>query len=83
MKCRFLKKLKNFVKNKSRVEGSIRNTYMVTEASNLCSHYFDREVMIKGRRIKHNNNGEQRECTDSMLSIFVQPGRGFEKVTIK
>ncbi|MBN8091250.1 DUF4218 domain-containing protein, partial [Vibrio vulnificus] len=37
---RFLRRLKNTVGNKARVEGSICSAYIVQETSTFCSYYF-------------------------------------------
>nr|GFB78031.1 hypothetical protein [Tanacetum cinerariifolium] len=46
---RYLKKLKNYVRNKAKPEGSIAEGYVAEEALNFSSHYF-RDVTMKFNR---------------------------------
>ncbi|GJY78223.1 hypothetical protein Tco_0484024 [Tanacetum coccineum] len=50
---RFMKKLKNYVRNKAKPEGSIAEGYVAEEALTFSSHYF-RDVTIKFNRPDHN-----------------------------
>ena len=43
---RFLNKLKKTVKNKARVEGSIREAYLTQEIAYFSSHYFGPQVKV-------------------------------------
>ena len=76
-KFRYLRRLKNNVKNKARVEGSICNAYLVEEASSFCSHYFDPHVQTKHRRMPRNVESMMQEDNEinGNLSIFTHPGR--------
>jgi hypothetical protein len=50
--CRYLRKLKNNVKNKAKVEGSICNAYLVEEGSSFCAHYFEPHVNTRIERCR-------------------------------
>nr|GEX56847.1 hypothetical protein [Tanacetum cinerariifolium] len=50
---RFMKKLKNYVRNKAKPEGSIVEGYVAEEALTFSSHYFQ-DVNIKFNRPDHN-----------------------------
>nr|GMC79747.1 uncharacterized protein LOC110608905 [Ipomoea batatas] len=78
---RYLRKLKNNVKNKANVEGSISNAYLLEEASSFCSYYFEDHVSTKHRNVPRN-----ADCSESIvdeyeetLSIFKYSGRAFGK----
>ena len=74
---RNLRKLKQHVRNKAKVEGSICNAYLVEEASSFCSHYFEPHVYTRHRKVPRNDDGEIAEGVniDGNLSIFTYPGR--------
>nr|GLL21135.1 uncharacterized protein LOC109179592 [Ipomoea trifida] len=77
---RYLRKLKNNVKNKAKVEGSISNAYLVEEASSFCSYYFEDHVSTKHRNVPRNaDNTEYVDEQEETLSIFKYPGRAFGK----
>ena len=69
--------LEKNVNNKSKVEGSIYNAYLVEEASNLCSYYFESCVYTKSRRVPHNDDGGDVEEVVGNLSMFKYPSRPF------
>lgn len=75
---RYLRKLKNNVRNKARVEGSICNAYLVEEASSFCSYYFEDHVMTRHRVVPRNYDVhceiEENQDPDN-LSIFMPAGR--------
>jgi hypothetical protein len=48
MRCRYLGKLKSYVRNKARPEGSIAESYLADECMTFCSRYLD------GFSTKHN-----------------------------
>lgn len=78
---RYLLKLKNKVKNKNKVEGSICNAYLVEEASSFCAHYFKSHVSTRHRKVPRNSD-DCRVGGDKypeMLSIFKHAGRSFGK----
>ncbi|XP_065857931.1 uncharacterized protein [Euphorbia lathyris] len=73
---RYLGRLKKSVKNKARVEGSICNAYLVEEASNFCSYYFEPQVYTRHRKVPRNDDGGDRGGVDkSILMIFSHNGR--------
>ena len=39
------------------MEGSICNPYLVEEASNFCSHYFEPHVYTRMRKVPRNDDG--------------------------
>jgi len=61
------------------VEGSISNSYVVEEASLLCSHYFEDHVVTRHTRVPRNDAGVVNEGDDQegKLSIFKHPCRLF------
>lgn len=70
--------MKNNVKNKARVEGSICNTYLVEEASSFCSYYFEPHVNTKHLKVSRNDDGAfEGEEYEGNLSIFTYPGHSF------
>lgn len=56
----YLKKLKNNVRNKKRVEDSICNVYLVEEVSMFASHYFEDHVHTRSQNVGRNNY----DCVD-------------------
>ncbi|WOH00653.1 hypothetical protein DCAR_0520026 [Daucus carota subsp. sativus] len=72
---RFLRHLKNNIKNKARVEGSMCNAYLVEEASTFCSHYFEQHVQTKHRKVPRNDSSGGGESFEGNFSIFSHPGR--------
>ena len=62
------------MKNKSKVESSICEAYLVEEVSNFCSHHFEADVVTKSRRVGWNDDGGQNMKTLE-FSIFHTPGR--------
>lgn len=73
--------MKNNVRNKAKVEGSICNAYLVEEASSFCSYYFEDHVMTKRRHVPRNlyNREDMIDEHEENLSIFKYPGRAFGK----
>ncbi|XP_048494556.1 uncharacterized protein LOC125494787 [Beta vulgaris subsp. vulgaris] len=69
---RYLYKLKLYVHNKARPEGSIAEGYIVDECMTLCSRYLD-DVETKFNRLERNCDGD--DDTARKLSIFSHPGR--------
>lgn len=63
---RFMNRLKKKVKNKSRVEGSICEAYLVEETSIFCSHYFEICVGSKSTRVEPNDDGGEIEANDRL-----------------
>ncbi|CAH9124267.1 unnamed protein product, partial [Cuscuta epithymum] len=77
---RYLHELKKDVKNKAKVEGSICNAYLVREASNFCSHYFEPHVYTRSRKVPRNDDGGGFEENGNRLMIFKHLGRCSGKV---
>ncbi|XP_043816628.1 uncharacterized protein LOC110624237 [Manihot esculenta] len=77
---RYLRKLKNNVKNKARVEGSICNAYLVEEASAFSAHYFEAHVMTRHRKVPRNlHEFVSDDDIPGKLSIFKCTGRTIGK----
>ncbi|XP_050211492.2 uncharacterized protein LOC126661677 [Mercurialis annua] len=73
---RYLRRLKNNVTNKSQVEGSISNAYLVEETASFCAHYFKPTIHTRHRRAPRNDDGGvDLNAPPGMLSIFKHPGR--------
>ena len=72
---RFLKTLKDKVKNKARVEASICSAYLLEEASTFATYYFPAAQlpcrMNRGPRIDNGSNG----LIGEQISIFNYPDR--------
>lgn len=75
--------MKNNVRNKARVEGSICNAYLVEEASTFCSYYFDDHVRTKFRDLHHGQAEIRHEDYPDMLQIFKQDGRPFGNMSTR
>lgn len=71
---RFLRRLKNNVCNKAKVEGSICNAYLVEEMSSFCAYYFADSVNTRHRKCPRNSD-DTRPIDTCMFSIFKFPGR--------
>ncbi|XP_043814764.1 uncharacterized protein LOC122724332 [Manihot esculenta] len=81
---RYLRRLKNNVRNKARVEGSICNAYLVEEATSFCAHYFESYVQTRHRKVPRNVDiSESTENYEGNLSIFMQSGRPIGKGTTR
>nr|GEU91327.1 transposon-like protein [Tanacetum cinerariifolium] len=72
---RYLYHLNKKVKNKSRVECSICEAYIMEEISNFCTHYFESYVETNSRRVGRNDDGGNLNPNRFSLSIFNHPGR--------
>ncbi|XP_073026698.1 uncharacterized protein [Primulina eburnea] len=73
---RYLRKLKNTVRNKARVEGSICNAYLVKEAVIFCHHYFSDSTGSKTRKTRKAHESTYVDTNDSeLLSIFLNRGK--------
>jgi len=75
--CRYLHRLKNNVKNKAQVEGSICNAYLVEEISSFCAHYFESHIHTRHRKVAQNDDGINFDVQEypGMLSIFKPSGK--------
>ncbi|GAV76752.1 DUF4218 domain-containing protein [Cephalotus follicularis] len=65
--------LKNMVKNKARVEGSIAEAYLTHKLTTFCSLYFGSDVLTKLNKPDQNCNGMQ--LSDGRLSIICHTGK--------
>nr|GEX21564.1 hypothetical protein [Tanacetum cinerariifolium] len=63
---RYMKKLKNYVRNNAKPEGSIAEGYVAEEALTFSSHYF-RDVTTKFNRLDHNVDFPPSTC---QLQVF-------------
>jgi hypothetical protein len=63
------------VKNRSYVEGSICEAYLLQETSHFCSYYFESHVQSLRNRVCRNDDGGQADVGQEILSIFNHPGR--------
>ena len=64
---RFLKKFKEYVRNRARLEGSIAEGYVVNEALTFCSMYLE-GVETKFNRL--DRNADNTTSTQPQLSVF-------------
>nr|GFA30598.1 hypothetical protein [Tanacetum cinerariifolium] len=58
---RYMKKLKGYVRNKAKLEGSIAEGYVVEETLTFSSHYFQ-DVTTKFNRLDHNVDSPPLTC---------------------
>jgi len=72
---RYLGTLKRMIGNKASVEGSICEAYLMTESTQLFSHYFEPHVMTRNHNVERNDDGGVVEDLEGNLSIFSHPGR--------
>lgn len=70
---RYLGKLKSYVRNKSRPEGSIAEGYLVEECLTLCSRYLHNGVETRHNRMTRNSD---RCDTGELESLDSYPGIG-------
>ncbi|GJR38061.1 Myc-type, basic helix-loop-helix domain-containing protein [Tanacetum coccineum] len=60
---RYMKKLKNYVRNKAKPEGSIAEGYVAEEALTFCSRYLKDDVETRFNRLGRNDDGLPEEET--------------------
>ncbi|KAM6574690.1 hypothetical protein CsatA_023017 [Cannabis sativa] len=75
---RYMKKLKNYVGNKARPEGSIKESYVVDEALTFCSMYF-KGVKTRFNRLDRNED----EVVPRKLSVFQSQCRPITKGNLR
>jgi Transposase family tnp2/Domain of unknown function (DUF4218) len=80
---RYLRKLKNCVKNKSSVEGSIANAYLLDEASTFSTYYFEDEVSTRRTNLRRNDDVQTTRDDDDLPSVFKNCGEPFSSATGK
>jgi hypothetical protein len=66
---RYLGKLKSYVRNKSRPEGSIAEAYLVEECLTLCSRYLNSGVETRLNRMRRNS--DRSEVEDSYFFPYI------------
>ena len=74
MVCRRMFILKESVKNKNRVEGSICEAYLISEVTNFCSYYFSVDIDTPSTRLQRNEI-EWAPQFDRQLPIFIPKGQ--------
>nr|XP_016444170.1 PREDICTED: uncharacterized protein LOC107769466 isoform X1 [Nicotiana tabacum] len=72
---RYLGTLKKMIGNKARVEGSICEAYLMTESTQLFSHYFEPRVITRNHNVDRNDEGGVMKDHKGHLLIFTHPGR--------
>ncbi|PKU74137.1 hypothetical protein MA16_Dca020113 [Dendrobium catenatum] len=72
---RYLNKLKKYVKNKARPEGSICEAYLYQETTHFCSYYFEPHVSSTRTKIGRNMDFDVEEQLHAALSVFRRPGK--------
>jgi len=71
---RYLRRLKSYVRNKTRPEGCIAEAYIAQECVHFCSRYLD-GVEIRVNRYGSNYEGDLQEFNKSKFKIFLQVGK--------
>ncbi|GJT42390.1 hypothetical protein Tco_0951105 [Tanacetum coccineum] len=66
---RYMKKLKNYVRNKAKPEGSIAEGYVAEEALTFCSRYLKDDVETRLNHLGRNDDGLPEEKPDK-LELF-------------
>ncbi|XP_057786088.1 uncharacterized protein LOC131003575 [Salvia miltiorrhiza] len=79
---RYLRTLKNHIRNKAKVEGSISNAYILEEMSTFSSYYFEDHVTTKWRNLPRNIEESVEDSDDpNQLLIFKPVGRPIGRMT--
>ncbi|PKU60182.1 hypothetical protein MA16_Dca020979 [Dendrobium catenatum] len=78
---RFLGKLKSYVRNRSRPEGSIAEGYIVEECLTFCSLYFSEHVKTRHNQLGRNELDEN--ILNEGLNIFNTNDRALGKREVK
>ncbi|PKU82319.1 hypothetical protein MA16_Dca005324 [Dendrobium catenatum] len=76
---RYLDKLKKYVKNKARPEGSICEAYLSQEITHFCSYYFEPHIRSTRTKIGHNMNFDVEEQSHAKLSVLRRQGKSSGK----
>jgi len=71
---RYLCRLKNYVRNKSYLEGSIAERYLAEEALTFCSRYLHGGVETRLNRERHNYD-QNDVCEIDAIDYFSSLGR--------
>ncbi|PKU64928.1 hypothetical protein MA16_Dca004543 [Dendrobium catenatum] len=72
---RYLNKLKKYVKNKARPEGSICEAYLSQKTTHFCSYYFEPHVRSTKIKIGRNMDYDVEEQSYATLSVFRSQGK--------
>jgi hypothetical protein len=70
----YLFNLKKKVKNKTHVDASIYEAYIIEEISTFISYYFESHLRTRINRIPRHDDGGEVHSSEN-LSIFSSPGR--------
>ena len=71
--------LKNKVKNKARVEGSICAVYLVEETSTFASFYYPDQIAMRRTKMPRNVDANEGSSSSPPISIFNYPRRASGK----
>ncbi|GKD73551.1 hypothetical protein Tco_1331833 [Tanacetum coccineum] len=66
---RYMKKLKNYVRNKAKPEGSIAEGYVSEEALTFCSHYLKDDVEMRFNHLGRNDDDLPEEEPDKFQAV--------------
>ncbi|XP_038983288.1 uncharacterized protein LOC120111038 [Phoenix dactylifera] len=75
---RLMHDIKQKVKNRASIEGSIVEAYIIEEISTFCSHYFEPSIQTRLNQVPRNEDEGEFDLVDR-LSIFTHQGRPFGK----
>ena len=75
--CRYILGIKNKVRNKARVEGSIVEAYLVEEATNFLSLYFRSNVHSVRNKTPRYDDAGSTSVRDCGIELFEHIGRCF------
>ncbi|PKU73812.1 hypothetical protein MA16_Dca011958 [Dendrobium catenatum] len=76
---RYLNKLKKYVKDKARPEGSICEAYLSQKITHFCSYYFESHIRSTRTKIGHNMDFDIEEQSYAALSVFRRQGKPSDK----
>ncbi|KAJ0972399.1 hypothetical protein J5N97_020358 [Dioscorea zingiberensis] len=71
---RYLRRLKSYVRNKARPEGSIAEAYIVQECMHFCSRYLH-ETETRLNRVQRNYEESGDDHSHSGLQVFSRAGK--------
>lgn len=76
---RIISRSKRTIKNRWRIEGAMRETYLAREISNFDSYYFENYVSCLRNRPNRHDDGGIIDPLAPPLSVFNHPGKGGSK----
>jgi hypothetical protein len=82
IQCRYLFNLKKKVKNKTHVEASICEAYIVEEISTFISYYFEPHLRMKINRVPRHDDDDEVSSSGN-LSILSNPERPTHKNVVR